>query len=407
MNHGDIAWMLISCALVMLMTPGLALFYSGLVPERNALNTIKMSFICLAVVPILWAVIEFSLVFSDNTPWIGGLKYLGLRDVTHQVNTSNQLPQSVFMLFQMMFAVITPAIISGAVVGRMKFSAYFIFIILWSLFVYVPLAHWVWGADGFLAQLGAIDFAGGMVVHISAGFSALVAALILGRRMKTPYDHNRPHNIPLVILGASLLWFGWFGFNGGSAFAANELAIQASITTMLAASAAVVIWTCLTWIRGARPSTVGAAVAAVVGLVAVTPASGYVTPLGAICIGSIASMLTQWALLFFKRYKKIDDVTDVFCCHGVAGVIGSLLTGVFSSLEVNPTGGKEGLLAGNYMLFVYQLIAVVIAITIAVVGTAIILGILKKVMNIRTTKQEEMQGIDIVEHGERAYDHSS
>lgn len=403
MNHGDIAWMLISCALVMLMTPGLALFYSGLVPERNALNTMKMSFICLAIIPVLWAFIEFSLVFSDNNPWIGGLKYFGLSQINH-VNSSNHLPQSVFMLFQMMFAIISPAIISGAVVGRMKFSAYVIFIMLWSLLIYVPLAHWVWGVDGFLAQLGAIDFAGGVVVHISAGFSALIAALILGQRTETAQQNDRPHNIPFVLLGASLLWFGWFGFNAGSAMGANELAITAAVTTMLAASSAVVVWTCLTWVRGARPSTIGAAVAAVVGLVAITPASGYVTPLGAIFIGGIAAFITQWVLLFFKRFKRIDDVTDVFSCHGVAGCIGSLLTGVFSTVEVNALGGKNGLLAGDYTLLFYQLIAVIIAILVSVAGTAFILTVLKNVMNIRATMDEEIQGIDIVEHGERAYD---
>lgn len=405
MNHGDIAWMLTSCALVMLMTPGLALFYSGLVPERNALNTIKMSFICLAIIPILWAIIEFSLVFSDYNQWIGGLSYFGLQNISHAVESSSHLPESVFMLFQMMFAVITPAIISGAVVGRMKFSAYFIFVILWSLLVYVPLAHWVWGSDGFLSKLGAIDFAGGMVVHINSGFSALIAALILGRRIKTTLDHDKPHNIPFVVLGASLLWFGWFGFNAGSALGANELAISAAITTTLAASAAVVCWTFLIWIRGARPSTVGAAVAAVIGLVAITPASGYVTPCGAICIGGIAAVVTQLVLLYFKRFKRIDDVTDVFCCHGVAGVIGSLLTGVFATIEVNPSG-KDGLLAGNYMLFIHQCIAVVIAILISVIGTAIILSVLKRIMNIRASKVEQIQGIDIVEHGEEAYDHS-
>ena len=391
MNHGDIAWMLISCALVMLMTPGLALFYSGLVPERNALNTIKMSFICLAVIPILWAVVEFSLVFSDNSPWIGGLSYVGLRNITHLLNSSNQLPQPVFMLFQMMFAIISPAIISGAVVGRMKFSAYFVFIILWSLLFYVPLAHWVWGSNGYLAQLGAIDFAGGMVVHISAGFSALVAALILGPRITVKTTQDKPHSIPLVILGASLLWFGWFGFNAGSAMGANELAIHAAVTTMLSASAAVLVWTCLTWIRRARPSTVGAAVAAVVGLVAITPACGYVTFCGAIFIGGISAIITQWVLLFFKRYKKIDDVTDVFCCHGVAGVIGSLLTGVFATIDVN-SAGQNGLLHGQVTLFIYQLIGVVIAIIVSVLGTAIILGVLKQIMNIRTSKEEEIQG---------------
>lgn len=405
MNHGDVAWMLISCGLVMLMTPGLAFFYSGLVPERNALNTIKMSFICLAVIPLLWAFIEYSLVFSNYNQWIGGFGNIGLKNLSGMVSSNPELPQSIFMLFQMMFAVITPALISGAVVGRMKFSAYFLFVILWSLLVYVPLAHWVWGPDGFLALLGAIDFAGGMVVHISAGFSALVAALILGPRIQSSDHINKPHNIPFVVLGASLLWFGWFGFNAGSALTADNVAINAAITTMLATSSAVTVWTLLSWIRDTRPSTVGASVAAVVGLVAITPASGFVTPLGAILIGGITAILIQYTLLFLKKFKKIDDATDVYACHGIAGVIGSLLTGVFATITVNPAG-KNGLLAGNYMLFFTQCIAVLVAIAIAVIGTALILFVLKKLMNIRTSPEEEIQGIDIVEHGERAYDHT-
>jgi len=405
MEHGDIAWMLMSCGLVMLMTPGLAFFYSGLVPERNALNTIKMSFICLAVVPLIWSIIGYSLVFGENNPWIGSLTYYCLAHLNTVTNSSLTIPPSLFMLFQMMFAVISPAIISGALVGRMKFSAYFLFVILWSLLVYVPLAHWVWGPNGWLASLGAIDFAGGIVVHISAGFSALVAALILGPRIQLPHKKDRPHNIPFVVLGASLLWFGWFGFNAGSALAANRLAVDAAITTMLAASSAVTLWTLFSWFRGARPSAVGASAAAVIGLVAITPASGFVTPMGAICIGGIAAMLTQIALLYLNRLKNIDDTADVFACHGVAGVIGSLLTGVFATVDVN-SAGKNGLLAGNFTLLIDQLIAVFVAITVSVIGTAFILFVLKKLVNIRTTPEEEIQGIDIVEHGERAYDHA-
>lgn len=402
MNHGDIAWMLISCALVMLMTPGLAFFYSGLVPERNALNTIKMSFICLAIIPILWTTIGYSLVFSEYNQWIGSLRYLGLK---HLNENSTLISPSLFMLFQMMFAVISPAIISGALVGRMKFGAYFLFVILWSLLIYIPLAHWVWGPHGWLAKIGAIDFAGGIVVHISAGFSALVAALILGARIQLPHQKDRPHNIPFVVLGASLLWFGWYGFNAGSALSADGLAINAAITTMLGASSAVTSWTLLFWLRGARPSAVGASAAAVIGLVAITPASGFVTPMGAIVIGGSTAMLTQMILLYLNRFKKIDDTADVFACHGVAGVIGSLLTGIFATTEVNPVG-KNGLLAGNYQLLINQMIAVLVAILISVIGTTLILFFLKKIMNIHATPEEQIQGSDIVEHGEKAYDHS-
>lgn len=405
MNPGDIAWMLVSCGLVMLMTPGLAFFYSGLVPERHALNTIKMSFICLALIPLIWALLGYSLVFSEYNQWIGGRAYLFLNHLNAATNTANTIPPSLFMLFQMMFAVISPAIISGALVGRMKFAAYLLFVALWSLLVYVPLAHWVWGPKGWLANMGAIDFAGGIVVHISAGFSALVAALILGPRIQLPHQKDQPHNIPFVVLGASLLWFGWFGFNAGSALAANELAIHAAITTMLAASSAVTLWTIFSWLRGARPSAVGASAAAVIGLVAITPASGFVTPMGAIFIGGITALITQIALLYLNHFDSIDDTADVFACHGVAGVIGSLLTGVFATIDVN-SAGKNGVLAGNYVLLLDQLIAVAVAVAVSVIGTALILFVLKQIMNVRTTQSEEIQGIDIVEHGEKAYSHT-
>lgn len=405
MNYANIAWVLMSCALVMLMTPGLAFFYSGLVPERNALNTIKMSFICLAIIPLVWAIVGYSLVFSEQNQWIGSLRHVGLAHINEANNAVSSIPPPLFMLFQMMFAIISPAIISGALVGRMKFVAYFLFVTLWSLLVYIPLAHWVWGVNGWLAQLGAIDFAGGIVVHISAGFSALVAALILGPRIKSQRQNDMPHNIPFVVLGASLLWFGWFGFNAGSALAADNLAINAAITTMLGASSAVTSWTLFAWLRKARPSAVGASAAAVMGLVAITPACGFVTPMGAIAIGSISAIGTQVVLLHLKYFKKIDDTADVFACHGVAGVMGSLLTGVFATTTVNPLG-KNGLLYGNYTLLWTQTIAVFVAISISVVGTGLILFLLRKIMNIRTTPKEEIQGIDIIEHGEKAYDHS-
>lgn len=405
MNSSNIVWVLISSALVMLMTPGLAFFYSGLVRERNALNTIKMSFICLAIIPLLWVLVGYSLVFSENNQWIGGLRYLALENIDIASKNITTIPTALFMLFQMMFAIISPAIISGAVVGRMKFVAYILFVIFWSLLVYIPLAHWVWGIDGFLAEIGAIDFAGGIVVHISAGFSALVASLILGPSIRSDSHKDIPHNVPFVVLGASLLWFGWFGFNAGSALAADELAIHAAITTMLGASSSVIAWTLLIWFRRSRPSAAGASAAAVIGLVSVTPACGFVTPMGAIFIGGISAIVTQLVLVQLSKFEKFDDTADVFACHGVAGVVGSLLTGVFATRLVNP-GGKDGLLMGNYSLLWSQALAVLAAIAISVIVTAAILFILKKIINIRTSPEEEIQGIDIIEHGERAYDHS-
>ncbi|RAP35042.1 ammonia channel protein [Legionella quinlivanii] len=405
MDHGNIAWMLISCALVMLMTPGLAFFYSGLSPVRNTLNTIKMSFICLAIIPLIWAVFGYSLVYGGSNQWLGNMDYLGLAGLFSAENKSLPIPIPLFMLFQMMFAVVSPAIISGALVGRMKFSSYILFVFFWTILVYIPLAHWVWGGNGWLAQIGAIDFAGGIVVHISAGFSALIAAIILGPRIGLSQQKNRPHNIPFVVLGASMLWFGWFGFNAGSASAANDLAICAAITTMLAASSAVTTWTLLLWARGKRPSAVGASAAAVIGLVAVTPASGFVTPMGAIVIGSITAIIAQFCLDFLNRFETVDDAADVFVCHGISGVIGSVLTGVFATVTMN-SAGKDGLLAGNAMLIVYQLIAVIVAIAISIIGTALILFTLKKLINIRSTPEEEIQGVDIIEHGEKAYDHT-
>ncbi|KTD49717.1 Ammonia channel precursor [Legionella quinlivanii] len=405
MDHGNIAWMLISCALVMLMTPGLAFFYSGLSPVRNTLNTIKMSFICLAIIPLIWAVFGYSLVYGGSSQWLGNFDYLGLAGLFSAENKSLPIPIPLFMLFQMMFAVVSPAIISGALVGRMKFSSYILFVLFWTILVYIPLAHWVWGVNGWLAQIGAIDFAGGIVVHISAGFSALIAAIILGPRIGLSQQKNRPHNIPFVVLGASMLWFGWFGFNAGSASAANDLAICAAITTMLAASSAVTTWTLLLWARGKRPSAVGASAAAVIGLVAVTPASGFVTPMGAIVIGSITAIIAQFCLDFLNRFEKVDDAADVFVCHGISGVIGSVLTGVFATVTMN-SAGKNGLLAGNTMLIVYQLIAVIVAIVISILGTALILFTLKRLINIRSTPEEEIQGVDIIEHGEKAYDHT-
>ncbi|MCG8432945.1 MAG: ammonium transporter [Gammaproteobacteria bacterium] len=403
MDASDTAWILISIALVLLMTPGLAFFYGGLVRDKQVLNTIKMSFVALGVISVEWALIGYSLAFAPGSAWLGGLGWLGLAGVDAQPQPlySDTLPHLLFMAFQMMFAVITPALISGAVVGRMKFKAYLLFILFWGLVIYNPIAHWVWGPGGWIGEIGALDFAGGTVVHISAGVSALVAAIVLGPRKQLSNSSNRPHNVPFVVLGASLLWFGWFGFNAGSALAADGIAALACVTTMLGAASAVVTWIILEMLQAGKTSASGAAIAAVVGLVAITPAAGFVTPLAALAIGAAGSTASYLTIKAIKR-TGLDDTLDVFACHGIAGIVGSLLTGVFATTSVNP-GGADGLLYGNAYLLVPQLISVVAAGLYAAVGTGIILLILDKVVGLRADETAETDGIDLVEHAENAY----
>ncbi|MHC4952494.1 MAG: ammonium transporter [Planctomycetota bacterium] len=401
MNSGDTAWTLICTALVLLMTPGLAFFYGGLVRERNAINTIKMSFVALGCIALVWALVGYSLAFGPGNAWIGGLAWVGLDGVGMAPNPSysDSIPHLVFMAFQMMFAIITPALISGAVVGRMKFKSYVAFIVAWSILIYAPLARWVWGEGGWLGEMGALDFAGGTVVHISAGVSALVAALVLGPR-RARREEN-PHNIPFVILGASLLWFGWFGFNAGSALAADGVAALAIVTTMLSAAAAVATWLGVDAIRGRKPNAIGAAIAAVVGLVAVTPAAGFVTPMSAILIGVIATLVSYLAVQLINK-TGVDDTLDVFACHGLGGISGALLTGVFASTAANP-GGADGLLSGNVELIGIQAIGVGAAALYSAVGTVVILYVVKKLMGLRPTVEAEAVGIDLTEHAETAY----
>ena len=403
MNSGDTTWILICTALVLLMTPGLALFYGGLVRERSAINTIKMCFIAMGIIAIEWALVGYSLAFSPGNGLLGGLDWIGLSsvDAAPSATYGSTIPHLAFMAFQMMFAIITPALISGAVVERMRFKAYVAFIGLWSLVVYVPLAHWVWGDGGWLGALGALDFAGGTVVHISAGVSALVAAIILGPRQRTSEEAGRPHNVPFVVLGASLLWFGWFGFNAGSALAADGIAVTAMVTTMLAAAAALSTWYLLDTILTGRASAIGAAIGAVVGLVAITPAAGFVTPLSAIAIGSIAAAISRGAMAWLGRVS-IDDALDVFACHGLGGITGALLTGVFASTAVNPAGA-DGLLHGGTELLGAQALSVLVAALLAAGGTAFILIGLKAVMGVRASAAAEVNGIDEAEHGEAAY----
>jgi Amt family ammonium transporter len=402
-NSGDTAWALVCTGLVLLMTPGLAFFYGGLVRERNAINTMKMSFVALGVIALEWALVGYSMAFRPGDGLLGDLGWAGLEGVGEQPNATYAatVPHLVFMAFQMMFAIITPALISGAVVGRMKFRAYALFILAWSLVVYNPLARWVWGAGGWIRELGVLDFAGGTVVHVSAGVSALVAALILGPRRRERRSADGPHNVPFVILGASLLWFGWFGFNAGSALAANGLAALAVVTTMLGASSAVTTWMLIDLVRGRKPTAVGGAIAAVVGLVAITPGAGFVTPGSAILIGSIATFVSYFGCELFKR-TRIDDTLDVFACHGLGGVTGALLTGVFATKAVNPAGAN-GLLHGNPGLVGVQAIGVLAAAALAAAGTASILGLLKTFMHLRPTPEAEVIGIDVTEHAETAY----
>jgi len=402
LNTGDTAWSLVCTGLVLLMTPGLAFFYGGLVRERNTINTMKMSFLALGIIALEWALVGYSMAFGPGGSLLGGLTWGGLGGVgeTPHPTYGPTIPHLVFMAFQMMFAIITPALISGAVVGRMRFKAYAAFIVLWGLLVYNPLARWVWSTEGWIAKLGAIDFAGGTVVHVSAGVSALVAALILGPRRRSAVD-SRPHNVPFVVLGASLLWFGWFGFNAGSALAANGVAALALVTTMLSASAAVATWIGTDMIRRRKPTAVGASIAAVVGLVAVTPAAGFVTPLAAMLIGAIATLVSYFAVEFIKGLG-VDDTLDVFACHGLGGVTGAILTGVFATTSVNPAG-KDGLLAGNAGLLGAQVIGVLAAAVLAAAGTATILFVLKAVMAVRASPEAEEIGIDVTEHAETAY----
>ena len=405
MSGGDTAWVLICSALVLLMTPGLAFFYGGLVREKNAINTIKMSFIALGVIALEWVVVGYSMAYAEGSKLIGGLAWVGLSGVGVLPNAdySETVPHLAFMAFQMMFAIITPALISGAVVGRMKFKAYVLFILCWGVLVYNPVAHWVWGPGGWIAEMGAIDFAGGTVVHITAGVSALVAALVLGPRKKEAKKEERPHNIPLVVLGTGLLWFGWFGFNAGSALAADGVAALSFVTTMIAASAAVVTWVMLQAWQTEKPTAVGACIAAVVGLVAITPGAGFVTPMSAIAIGSIAAAVSYFAMQWMGR-TRVDDALDVFACHGLGGATGAILTGVFATTSIN-AGGANGLLAGNPGLLLAQLISVLVVAAYAAVATAGILYVLKAIVGLRTSPEAEALGIDLVEHAEAAYAH--
>jgi Amt family ammonium transporter len=402
-DTGDTAWLLASAALVLLMTPGLALFYGGMVRSKNILNMIMQSFIAIAVISVLWVICGYSLAFSKANPVLGGFAWLGLNGVGQEPNTfyGATVPHQAFMVFQMMFAIITPALISGAIAERMKFGSYVVFITLWSLLVYTPLAHMVWGEGGYLRDLGALDFAGGTVVHISSGVSALVLTILLGKRRIDRGEDTRPHNLPMTLIGTGLLWFGWFGFNAGSAIASNGLAASAFVVTHIAAATAGLVWVLIEWIVYKKPTALGLATGAVAGLVAITPASGFVGPLAALFIGGAVSVISFFAIKLKARFGY-DDTLDVFGVHGVGGIWGALATGLFAQKAVN-SAGADGLFFGGADLLTKQVIAVGIAVAFAVIGTLILGLLLKATMGLVVSRNEEEVGLDISQHGESGY----
>jgi len=403
-DTGDTAWLLVSAALVMLMTPGVALFYGGMVRRKNVLSTIMMSFTILALVGLLWVLYGYSLSFGpDKGGVIGSLDFIGLRLVGQEPSSvyATTVPHLAFMVFQAMFAIITVALITGAIVERMKFSALLIFSVLWLTLVYCPVAHWVWGSGGWLAKLGVLDFAGGTVVHISAGVSALALAMLVGpRRGFSEQEPMEPHNIPLVALGAGLLWFGWFGFNAGSALTSGGLAASAFVATNTSAAAAALTWMVLSWIYR-RPTLLGTATGAVAGLVAITPAAGFVSPLMGIPIGIGAAVVCYYCMLFRMR-RGIDESLDVWAVHGMGGTWGALATGIFASISVN-SAGADGLFFGNLMQPVKQLVGIAAVWIFAFVATWVLGKIVDLTVGLRVGRTEEAVGLDIAQHGERAY----
>jgi Amt family ammonium transporter len=412
---GDTAWMLVATGLVLLMTPGLAFFYGGLVRSRNVLNTMMMSLVAMGLIGVTWCLWGYSLAFDVNLgpdqtfgqgieTFVGGLDWLFLNGVTaaepDPIGYAGTIPHQLFMAYQMTFAIITPALISGAIVERISFKAYFWFLLLWSTFLYSPLAHWVWGR-GWIGAMGALDFAGGTVVHISSGVSAVVAAWVIGPRRSFATQPYAPHNVPYVLLGIGLLWFGWFGFNGGSAVASGSLATTALVNTFIAASAAGLTWMIVEWILRGKPTAIGIASGFLAGLVGITPAAGFVLPIGAILIGSITAVCCFFAVSL-RAKLQFDDSLDTFPVHGVGGTVGALLTGIFATKQVNELG-NDGLLFGNPGLLWTQFVGVAATYIFAAVGTFIILKLLALVMPLRVEQDVEQQGLDVPQHGEEAY----
>ncbi len=406
MNTGDTAFMIICAALVLFMTPGLAFFYGGLVRRKNVVNTMMCCISIMGLAIVMWIAFGYSLSFGGNHAGIiGDLRYvflngIGMDDVSPNVET---IPHYVYIAFQMMFAIITPALITGALVGRMKFKALFAFIAIWSVIVYYPLAHMVWGEGGWLAEIGSIDFAGGDVVHISSGITALTLAILIGRRKGYAQVAYRVHNIPFVVLGAALLWFGWFGFNAGSSLKADGLAAHAFMTSAVSAAAAMMTWMLIDVIADKKPTLVGASTGLVVGLVAITPGAGFVPVWSAFIIGALVSPICYFGVKLVKQKLKIDDALDAFGCHGIGGIWGGIATGIFAKSSINSTAQWDGLIYGEWRLFAAQLVGIVVTIAIAVVGTFVCVGIVRIFTTLRVDERSEKLGLDQSQHGEKAY----
>lgn len=405
MNTGDTGFMIICAALVFFMTPGLAFFYGGLVRRKNVVSTMMACVSIMGLSVVMWALFGYSLAFGGNHAGIiGDFRWFGLEGVGMETGPyADTIPHLVFCAFQMMFAMITPALITGALVGRMKFKALFIFIALWSIVVYYPLAHMVWGEGGFLAEIGSVDFAGGDVVHISSGVSALVLAIILGRRRGYERVTYRIHNIPFVVLGASILWFGWFGFNAGSALGANGLAAHAFMTSAISSASALLSWMLLDVINNKKTTLVGASTGLVLGLVAITPGAGFVPMWSSFIIGALVSPICYYGVILVKKKIKIDDALDAFGCHGIGGIWGGIATGIFGKSSINSVAKWDGLIFGDWRLFAAQIEGILVTIVIAVAGTLICVGIVRLFTPLRATLREEQIGLDISQHGESAY----
>ncbi len=404
MNSGDTAFVMFSAALVMLMTPGLAFFYGGMVRRKNVLGVLMQCFIILCVLSLHWVLIGYSLSFAPSKGFWGGFGWVGLKGVglSPYAGYSSTIPHQAFMIFQAMFAIITPALIIGAFAERMKFSAFLVFTLLWATFVYDPVCHWVWGVGGWLRNLGVLDFAGGTVVHINAGIAALMTAIIIGRRKNFEHNIPTPHNLPFIVLGTALLWFGWFGFNAGSALGANSLAVNAFVVTNTAAAAAGLSWAVLEWLKNGKPTVFGAASGAVAGLVAITPACGFVSVIPAIIIGILVSVFCLFAVSIIKPRFGYDDSLDAFGVHCIGGIWGALATGLFASQIVNPAGAN-GLFHGNPKQLLIQLTAVLVTLVYTSVVTFIIYKLIDATIGVRVTEEEELVGLDITQHHERAY----
>jgi ammonium transporter, Amt family len=403
-SAGDTAWVLLCAALVMFMTPGLAFFYGGMVRRKNILGILMQCVIALCIISVYWVLFGYSLAFAPGKGFWGGFAWVGLNGVGFDPypDYAGTIPHQAFMIFQAMFAIITPALIIGAFAERMKFSAFLLFTVLWATFVYAPVCHWVWGVGGWLKNLGALDFAGGIVVHINAGIAALATALVIGRRKNLDQNVPAPHNLPFIVLGLALLWFGWFGFNAGSALAANRIAVNAFVVTNTAAATGGMIWAFIDWIRNTKPTMFGTASGAVAGLAAITPAAGFVSVVPAIVIGALASVFCFLAVSIIKPRLGYDDSLDAFGVHCVSGIWGVLATGLFASKAVNPAGA-DGLFFGNPRQFLIQAIAVGVTIAYTFVVTFAIYKLIDLCIGVRVDEKEELMGLDLTQHHERAY----